>query len=285
MVGCQDLARNWPDYARRRALFAGEELLVCEWHCHGEARSWGRELKVHAELNLPREGLHLRAPSARRQYVIDPATAGFAHAGDEYRRASPTAHPATSTLIAVRGALADSLVPRHCARAPAVTAVAAKLHLHLARAADPLEVEELALALVRCTLAPEAPRALPVSPARRRLAEEIEHVIATRFAERLTLEAIARVCKTSPFHASRVFRTVTGETVHRRLTRVRLWSALFQLHRGGRPSQIALSTGFSSHSHFTSAFRAALGVAPSSVCAPARRTVSLIDGSIRRSRR
>jgi AraC-like DNA-binding protein len=29
--------------------------------------------------------------------------------------------------------------------------------------------------------------------------------------------------------------------------------------------------GFSSHSHFTGAFRAELGVAPSSVCDPARR--------------
>jgi AraC family transcriptional regulator len=210
----------------------------------------------------------LRAPSARRQHVIDPATAGFAHAGDEYRRASPTAHPATSTLVVVRGALADHLVPRRCGRALAVTAAAARLHLGLARAVDPLEVEELALALVRCTLAPEPPHALPVSPARRRLAEDIAHVIATRFAERLTLEAIARLCKTSPFHASRVFRAVTGETIHRRLTRVRLWSALFQLHRGGRPSQIALATGFSSHSHFTSAFRTALGIAPSRACAP-----------------
>jgi AraC family transcriptional regulator len=266
VAGYQDLARIlWPAYAKRRVLFAGDELLVCEWHCHGEERPWDQLVQPHAELDLPRAGLHLRAPSARRRHVIDPATAGFAHAGDEYRRASPTAHPATSTLVAVRGALAESLVPRRCSRALAVTAVAARLHLRLARAVDPLEVEELALALVRCTLAPEAPHAMPVSPARRRLAEEVEHVIATRFADRLTLEVIARLCKTSPFHASRVFRAVTGETVHRRLTRVRLWNALFQLHRGGRPSQIALATGFSSHSHFTSAFRAELGIAPSSV--------------------
>jgi AraC-like DNA-binding protein len=274
MAGYQDLARIlWPAYAKRRVLFAGDELLVCEWHCHGEARPWDRLVKPHAELDLPRAGMHLRAPGARRQHVIDPATAGFAHAGDEYRRASPTARPATSTLVAVRGALADSLVPRRCSRALPLSAGAARLHLRLARAVDPLEVEELALALLRGTLAPEAPRVVPVSPARRRLAEEIEHVIATRFADRLTLEAIARLCNTSPFHESRVFRSVTGETIHRRLTRVRLWSALFQLHGGGRPSQIAMATGFSSHSHFTSAFRAELGIAPSSVCLPAQRLV------------
>jgi AraC family transcriptional regulator len=272
MLGYQKLARNrWPEYATRRILFAGDELLVCEWRCHGEARPWGPESNMDAELNLVREGMHLRAPTPRRRHVIDAATAGFAHPGDEYRRASPTSHPGTSTLVAMRGALAESLVPRHCSRVPVVTAAAARTHLRLARATDPLEIEELALSLVRSTLAPEAPRTLPVSPARRRLAEEIEHVIATRFADRLTVEAIARACKTSPFHASRVFRSVTGETIHRRLTRVRLWSALFQLHRGERPSQIALATGFSSHSHFTSVFRAELGIAPSSVCAPATR--------------
>lgn len=266
MRGYQDLARiRWPDYAKRRVLLAGDELLVCEWHCPGEARVWGRETKAHAELDLPREGLHLRAPTARRQHVIHPAMAGFAHAGDEYRRASPTARPGTSTFVAVRGALAEELIPRHCGRTHAVTTAAATLHLRLARAVDPLEVEELALALVRCTLAPGPPRRLPVSPTHRRLADEIEHVIATSFADRLTLEMIARRCRTSPFHASRVFRAVTGETIHRRLTRVRLRSAMFQLHRGVRPTQVALDTGFSSHSHFTSAFRGELGVTPSSV--------------------
>lgn len=266
MSGYQDLARiHWPTYARRRVLVAGTDLLVCEWRCPGEARTWAREEKAHAELDLPREGFHLRAPTTRRQHVIHPATAGFAHAGDDYQRASPTARPATSTFIAVRGALADEIVPRQCGRMHAVSPAAALLHLRLARAVDPLEVEELALALVRSTLAPDARTAPPVSPARRRLAEEIEHVIATGFAERLTLETIARLCKTSPFHASRVFRIVTGDTIHRRLTRVRLRSALFQLYRGVRPTQVALDTGFSSHSHFTSAFRAELGVTPSSV--------------------
>src|SRR5262245_41588947 len=103
MAGYQDLARiRWPAYAKRRVLFAGDELLVCEWRCHGEARPWDHLGKEHAELDLPRAGMHLRAPSARRLHVIDPATAGFAHAGDEYRRASPTAHPATSTLVVAR---------------------------------------------------------------------------------------------------------------------------------------------------------------------------------------
>jgi AraC-like DNA-binding protein len=265
--GYQDLARiRWPTYAKRRVLLAGDDLLVCEWHCPGEARPWNAETKPHAELDLPRSGFHLRAPTARRQHVIHPGTAGFAHAGDEYRRASPTSVAATSTFIAIRGALAEELVPRSCPRTHAVAPATSMLHLRLVRTRDPLELEELALGLVQRTLAPVPSRALPISPARCRLADEIEHVLATRFRERLTLDAIARQCKTSPFHASRVFRTVTGETIHRRLTRVRLQHALFQLDDHiGRFAQLAFATGFSSHSHFTSTFHRELGVPPAAL--------------------
>lgn len=267
MTGYQDLARiRWPAYASRRLLFASRDLLVCEWHCRGEERPWGREDTDDAELDLPVQGMHLRAVG-RQRLVIDPTTAGFAGAGDDYRRASPTTHPATSTLIAVRGELAEALVPRVCRRSHRVSAEAATLHVRLLRAADPVAIEETALELVRRVLAPRAQeRSVPVSPARRRLSQEIEHVLATRFGERLTLQTIARLCKTSPFHASRVFRAVTGETIHQRLTRVRLRIALFQLARGaGGLSQIALATGFSSHSHFTSSFRREFGLPPSSL--------------------
>lgn len=268
MTGYRDLARtHWAPYAHRRLLFAGRDLLVCEWHCRGEERPWFPVGRHDGELDVPRRGMHLRS-AGRQRHVIDPATAGFAGAGDEYHRASPTADAATSTLIAVRGELAGALVPRHCPRSHPITAQAAALHFRLVGAADPVAVEEIALELVRRILTPGAMTkpARAVSPAGRRLAQEIEHVIATRYGERLTLDTIARQCNTSPFHASRVFRAVTGDTIHRRLTRVRLHVALFQLQRGDRRlAHVALSTGFSSHAHFTSSFRGEFGVPPSSV--------------------
>lgn len=91
-------------------------------------------------------------------------------------------------------------------------------------------------------------------------------MIATRFAERLTIEAIADACGTSPFYTSRAFRSVTGETIHRHLTRVRLTTALYQLRRSaGRLTELALSVGFSSHSQFTHAFQVEFGCAPSAL--------------------
>jgi AraC family transcriptional regulator len=56
----------------------------------------------------------------------------------------------------------------------------------------------------------------------------------------------------------------TGETIHAHLTRVRLYAALFEVARSaGELTQLALAVGFSSHSHFTQAFRVEFGLAPS----------------------
>jgi AraC-like DNA-binding protein len=116
--------------------------------------------------------------------------------------------------------------------------------------------------------------AVPTAPLRgrppaswRRVADDMLHAIATRHHERLALDDIAGAAGSSPFHASRVFRAVTGETVHRHLVRVRLRVALYALARdeGRDIAELALAAGFSSHSHFSSAFRAEFGVSPSAV--------------------
>jgi AraC-like DNA-binding protein len=111
------------------------------------------------------------------------------------------------------------------------------------------------------------PSRLPTPPERyswRRVADEARHQLAGRFSERLHLEELAASCGVSTFHLCRVFRAVTGETVHRYLTRLRLRAALFEVgHRQDDLAGLALEIGFSSHSHFTHAFRREYGVPPS----------------------
>jgi AraC-like DNA-binding protein len=99
------------------------------------------------------------------------------------------------------------------------------------------------------------------------VAEEVEQELATRHGERLTLDVLARVAGVSPFFMCRAFRAVTGETVHGHLVRLRLRAALHALARDGHRelSEVAFAAGFSSHSHFTRAFRAEFGVLPSAV--------------------
>lgn len=95
------------------------------------------------------------------------------------------------------------------------------------------------------------------------LVEEIQHQLARRFREPLTLEDLAASVGVSTFHASRIFRRLLGTPMHRHLMHLRLLAALELLdERRGNWSALALEVGFSSHSHFTTAFRAAFGRSP-----------------------
>jgi AraC-like DNA-binding protein len=61
--------------------------------------------------------------------------------------------------------------------------------------------------------------------------------------------------------------------VHQYLLRLRLTVALERLDGGDGVSTVAHAVGFSSHAHFTDAFRARFGMAPSRFVAATRRRV------------
>jgi len=80
----------------------------------------------------------------------------------------------------------------------------------------------------------------------------------------LSLAALARAADFSPFHFHRVFKAMTGETVHSYVKRMRLKSAAVRLRHAPRPDvgRIALDLGFESPSDFARSFRAAYGMSP-----------------------
>ncbi|MGC4000293.1 MAG: AraC family transcriptional regulator [Anaeromyxobacter sp.] len=81
----------------------------------------------------------------------------------------------------------------------------------------------------------------------------------------LRLEDLARVACFSPFHFSRIYAAVTGETLREFILRLRVERAAAQLRT--RPEQsvtgIALDCGFGGSAAFARAFRAAFGVTAS----------------------
>lgn len=88
-------------------------------------------------------------------------------------------------------------------------------------------------------------------------------VIAGEFRKRLTLNHLAERVACSPFHLSRIFRRITGQSIHRYLTKIRLRTALEELDKSSTGlTSLALNLGFSSHSHFTFAFRQHFGTTP-----------------------
>jgi AraC family transcriptional regulator len=138
----------------------------------------------------------------------------------------------------------------------------------------PLEVEERALALFADVLAAsfalrDAPRAVRKRDTHRDhvdRAEAAKAFLAERLGERLGLADVARAVHVSPFHLARIFERHAGMPLHRYLTKLRLRTALERLHDGERSiAALATDLGFSSHGHFTEAFKREFGFAPSRV--------------------
>jgi len=137
----------------------------------------------------------------------------------------------------------------------------------LAAAAGPedrLDVDEQVLwlfdAVVRATAVRTPSRA--ITARHRELAETAKAVLAQRCDQPLRLAVLAREIGSSPFHLCRVFRAVTGSTIHQHRHRLRLAAGLTRLEDAGDLTSLALDLGYSSHSHFSDAFRRAYGVQP-----------------------
>lgn len=98
----------------------------------------------------------------------------------------------------------------------------------------------------------------------RDLAAGAKTILSTRFAESLSLERLAQMLYTSPYHLCRVFRQESGQTIHDYLNQLRLHASLEPVAaRDASLTELSLALGFANPSHFTAAFRRAFGVPPS----------------------
>jgi transcriptional regulator GlxA family with amidase domain len=137
---------------------------------------------------------------------------------------------------------------------------------------DALALEERALAIaagaVRDLFTQQARRNAPVRPSTERFhRERCEATItymSAHLQEPLQLGTLGRAVGVSPFHLCRVFRRLVGIPIHRYLTRLRLRAGLEAVEEGATDlAAVAAGLGFSSHSHFTSAFGREFGTTPS----------------------
>lgn len=128
-----------------------------------------------------------------------------------------------------------------------------------------LELDEFALhTLSYYTDEPRAP-SLP-SRQHRDIADGAGEHLALHFREDCDLSHVARDVGVSPHHLSRVFKTVTGKSLTRRRTQLRLRYALEQIVSGCDDlSAVAVESGFYDHPHMANSFRTHLGISPSMV--------------------
>jgi AraC-like DNA-binding protein len=101
----------------------------------------------------------------------------------------------------------------------------------------------------------------------RRLVDRARAFLDAHLSESIGLETVAHDVGASLFHLCRVFREQTGLTMHAYRTRQRLGYVLDRLVDGRATSltDLALDTGFASHSHLSRVFQKQMGVSPSSI--------------------
>lgn len=128
---------------------------------------------------------------------------------------------------------------------------------------DDLWVEEALIEILgRLSPRPEA-RRTQGSPRHQRMVHHVRELLSSRFEETWSVSSIAGAAGVSPYHACRVFRRLTGYSLHGYLTALRLRRSLLRLEDSEDLRELAADLGFANHSHFTAHFRAAFGLTPS----------------------
>lgn len=137
---------------------------------------------------------------------------------------------------------------------------------------EPLEAESLLLTLVARCLGPRTSHEPRATYARSRLADRVKVLLASDLSRRWILAEIATEIGGSPVYLTQVFQQVEGIPLYRYHLRLRLARALDLITRYDDLSALALDLGFSSHSHFTAAFRQAYGRSPTAFTQSAQRS-------------
>ena len=136
---------------------------------------------------------------------------------------------------------------------------------------EPMAIEETVLMLLERVLlfAYQAVQPSAADATRPKQSDQVywmEVILSERLEQRLTLADIASEIGMSVYHMCRRFRRATGMTMWQYRQKLRLREALEDVSESPRSLvDIALESGFSSHSHFTSQFRREFGRTPSTI--------------------
>ena len=269
-----------------RILSASREMTLRDVVCRGTCRHRSaEECATTAHLVFPYRGTYVRhvgeddaVADANQLMLFNPA--------EGYRISHPIAGGDASLSLSLQEGLLRELAPREYLRPgndvtfrvqrvgidPRAQALVSILRHGLSRTiAEPLQAESLILTLVRRALGERTSRPPGSTHGRRRLVDRAKLALSSNPARRWKLAEIAAEVGVSPVYLTQCFQQVEGLPLYRYQLRCRLARALDLLHEYDDLSALALDLGFSTHSHFTAAFRQAYGRTPTGLQRTLRR--------------
>lgn len=256
----------------RSALLAIADISHREHDCDSDidvSSTWHQLLLTRSGAALAR-----RVDGRQSDIIADPVQAVLLESGSKYSMRHPmrTAHAYTTFAFAPSVLPEDQRVnvcKRHLVRGE----VLLRYHRLRQRLLGPaghcadsaLATEEEAIALLHSATGSEQVGQKGTARRHRDLAESAKLILASAPGAAHRLEDVASSLGVSPSHLAHVFRAVVGLPVHQYLLQIRMAIAVDHLSNGAdNLSELALTLGFVSHSHFTAAFRQCFGVPPSS---------------------
>jgi AraC-like DNA-binding protein len=260
------------------ALLSTPSVTVEDVVCSGSRRQKSdEECATIPHLVFPYRGVFVRH-LGRDDAVAEANQVLFFNAWEGYRVSHPVAGGDACLDLVIDNCFLGELAPRDTVRQgerptfvrqrrridPRAQALAALLRHSLHKGiADALEAESLALVLAQRALGPRTSHAARAGFGRQRLVDRTKLVLAGDLARRWTLAEIAAEVGGSPVYLTQVFQQVEGVPLYRYQLRLRLAKALDLIDRYDDLSALSFDLGFSSHSHFSAAFRQAYGRSPS----------------------
>jgi AraC family transcriptional regulator len=261
-----------------QSLLNTPTVTIRDVYCQGSCRRQSEEeYATTTQLVFPYRGVYVRH-LWHDQAVAEANQVLFFNAAEGYRVSHPVLGGDASLVLVISEPQLRELAPHVFLRDGATLAfrqqrlridpraqalVALLRHSLCQNIAEPLEAESLALTLVQRALGLRTTHAAGASVSRQRLVDRVKLVLTSDLARRWTLAEIAAEVRGSPVYLTQVFQQVEGVPLYRYQLRLRLARALDLLAQYDDLTTLGLDLGFSSHSHFSAAFREAYGRSPS----------------------
>ncbi|WFU47177.1 helix-turn-helix domain-containing protein [Sinorhizobium terangae] len=247
--------------------------VVCDGSCRGRS---AEECAHSTSLVYPYRGVFMRHVG-KSDTVAESNQVIFFNHGEDYRISHPVAGGDACLDVKVSEEILAELAPQQQLRSGAsisfrrqrrridarAQALVALLRHSLGRGiAETLEAETLTLTLIRRSLGERTSHGATGTYGGEKLAGRAKLVLSADPGRRWTLSEVAKEVGVSPVYLTQVFQQVEAMPLYRYQLRLRLARALDLLGSYHDLTALGLELGFSSHSHFSSAFKQAYGRTP-----------------------